>query len=286
MKKKAKIAIVAAAAATALTGTAAAICLYHFIGIAEPVGEARYSYETQELHVRYNGIDLYGVALIPEGGEKFPTVIYAHGAESDYKADMTTLKSLAMSGIACYTFDFYGWTERSTGPEGTHWFKDIPRGVDDAYEQQVLRQAADLNAVIEQVKAFDFVDEDNLFLLGSSMGGATVATAAVTHSEDIRGIILQYPATNLNPDAMAGGAELDVNRYSPDVLILQGTNDKIVPLEMSEALTRHYNTLRPDHARLVVYEGQPHVFTGKYKVEAAREIYGFIRDESGAEGGG
>lgn len=31
------------------------------------------------------------------------------GAESDYKADMTTLKSLAMSSIACYTFDFYGW---------------------------------------------------------------------------------------------------------------------------------------------------------------------------------
>jgi len=51
---------------------------------------------------------LYGKALLPDGDGPFPTVLYAHGAESDYKADMTTLKSLAMSGVAYYTFDFYG----------------------------------------------------------------------------------------------------------------------------------------------------------------------------------
>ena len=82
---------------------------------------------------RYNGISLYGKALIPDGNGPFPTVLYAHGAESDYKADLTTLKSLAKSGIACYTFDFYGWTDRSTGPQGVHWFHDVPRGVDDSY---------------------------------------------------------------------------------------------------------------------------------------------------------
>ena len=43
------------------------------------------------------------------------------------------------------------------------------------------------------------------------MGGATVATAAVTHSADIRGIVLEYPAINLDPDAMVSGAPLDVN---------------------------------------------------------------------------
>lgn len=44
--------------------------------------------------MEYDGISLYGKALIPDGDEPFPTVIYAHGAESDYKADMTTLKGL------------------------------------------------------------------------------------------------------------------------------------------------------------------------------------------------
>ncbi len=72
--------------------------------------------------------------MLPDGDGPFPTVLYAHGAVSDYKADMTTLKSLAMSGVACYTFDFYGWTSRSTVLQGVHWFHDVPRGVDDSYE--------------------------------------------------------------------------------------------------------------------------------------------------------
>lgn len=258
----------------------AVICVSHFVGFSECVGSKKYDYTTQEIHVEHDGINLYGKALVPKGekGEKYPTVIYAHGAESDYKADYTTLKSLAKSGIACYTFDFYGWTSRSTGPKGTKWFKGAPRGVDDAYEKQVLEQVKDLNAVIEKVKTFDFVDTDNIFLLGSSMGGATVATAAVTHSEDIRAIILQYPAINLNPDAEVDGAAYDVNKYTHNVLLLQGTTDKIVPLSMSENLYAHYNKYTK-HCVMRVYEGEPHVFTGKYKVIAARAIYEFIQDE-------
>ena len=258
----------------------AVCCASHFVGFAECVGSKKYDYTTQEIHVEHDGINLYGKALVPKGesGAKYPTVIYAHGAESDYKADYTTLKSLAESGIACYTFDFYGWTSRSTGPKGTKWFKGAPRGVDDAYEKQVLEQVKDLNAVIEKVKTFDFVDTDNIFLLGSSMGGATVATAAVTHSDDIRGIILQYPAINLNPDATVDGAAYDVNQYTRNVLLLQGTTDKIVPLSMSENLYAHYNKYSK-HCVMRVYEGQPHVFTGKYKVVAARAVYEFIQDE-------
>ena len=76
---------------------------------------------------------------------------------------MTTLKSLAESGIACYTFDFYGWTSRSTGPKGTEWFKGTDMRDNDAYVNKVLLQSEDLNAVIEKVKTFDFVDTDNIF---------------------------------------------------------------------------------------------------------------------------
>ena len=85
-------------------------CVSHFVGFPECVGSEKYDYTTQEIHVEYDEINLYGKALVPKGesGAKYPTVIYAHGAESDYKADYTTLKSLAKSGIACYTFDFYG----------------------------------------------------------------------------------------------------------------------------------------------------------------------------------
>ena len=278
MKKWKKAVLIGAGAFAVVAGIAAVVCIAHYVGFAEPAGLKKTDYRTEELRVEYDGISLYGKALIPDGDGPFPTVLYAHGAESDYKADMTTLKSLAMSGIACYTFDFYGWTDRSTGPQGVHWFHDVPRGVDDSYEKKVLQQVEDLNAVIEAAKGWDFVDTSRLYLVGSSMGGATVASAAVAHSDDIRGIVLQYPAINLNPDATVSGAPLDVNGYTGPVLILQGTKDVIVPMEMSQNLTAHYNTLRDDHAELVIYEGQPHVFTGKYKVLAAKEIYRFLEE--------
>ena len=282
MTRKRKMAVIfgSVGAFALIVAIVAVCCVSHFVGFPECVGSKKYDYTTQEIHVEHDGINLYGKALMPKGesGTKYPTVIYAHGAESDYKADYTTLKSLAKSGIACYTFDFYGWTSRSTGPKGTKWFKGAPRGVDDAYEKQVLEQVKDLNAVIEKVKTFDFVDTDNIFLLGSSMGGATVATGAVTHSDDIRAIILQYPAINLNPDAEVDGAAYDVNKYTRNVLLLQGTTDKIVPLSMSENLYAYYNKYAK-HCVMRVYEGQPHVFTGKYKVIAARAVYEFVQDQ-------
>ena len=270
--------LVTAVCVVAVLAIVAGICLYHYIGIPKSVGEKEYKYRTEEISVEYNGISLYGKALIPvgESGQKFKTVIYAHGANSNYKSDMTTLKSLAGSGIACYTFDFYGWTSKSTGPKGTEWFKGTDMSDNGAYIKKVLLQVEDLNAVIEKIKSEDFVDKDNIYLLGSSMGGVTVATCAVTHTDDIKGIILQYPAIFLNEQAYEIGAEYDVNGYKNPVLLLQGDSDKVVPDKYSRELCGYYNSIDENHCRMIIYNGQPHVFTGKYKVIAARDIYEFI----------
>lgn len=275
---KFKIFLVTVACVAAALAIIAGICLYYYIGISKPVGQKEYKYKTKEISVEYNGISLYGKALIPVGGsgQKFKTVIYAHGANSNYKSDMTTLKSLAGSGIACYTFDFYGWTSKSTGPKGTEWFKGTDISDNDAYIEKVLLQVEDLNAVIEKIKSEDFVDKDNIYLLGSSMGGVTVATCAVTHTDDIKGIILQYPAIFLNEQAYKIGAEYDVNGYKNPVLLLQGDSDKVVPDKYSRELCDYYNSIDENHCRMIIYNGQPHVFTGKYKVIAARDIYEFI----------
>lgn len=279
-KKIIKIVSISLAAFVLVAGIAAVISINYFIGFPEVVGSEKYEYEKKLITVEYDDVSLYGMALIPfdDSQDTFPTVIYAHGAESDHSADMTTLKSLAMSGIACYSFDFYGWTNRSTGPEGVNWFNNVPRGVDDAYEKQVLKQVNDLNAVIEKVKTLEFVDTQNIFLLGSSMGGCVSAVTAVSHSDDIRGLIMQFPAVNLCKELMVRGSEYDANLYTGDVLILQGTNDVIVPLEMSQEIHQYYNTAREDHCTLRIYYNQPHVFNGEFKVIAARDIYNFITE--------
>lgn len=49
----------------------------------------------------WDWVDKENIFLIGESGQKIKTVIYAHGANSNYKSDITTLKSLAESGIAC-----------------------------------------------------------------------------------------------------------------------------------------------------------------------------------------
>lgn len=158
----------------------------------------------------------------------------------------------------------------------TIWLKGTDMSDNGAYMKKVLLQAEDLNAVIEKIKSEDFVDKDNIYLLGSSMGGVTVATCAVTHTDDIKGIILQYPAIFLNEQAYEIGAEYDVNGYKNPVLLLQGDSDKVVPDKYSIELCDYYNSIDKNHCRMIIYNGQPHVFTGKYKVIAAKDIYEFI----------
>ena len=151
----------------------------------------------------------------------------------------------------------------------TIWLKETDMSDNGAYMKKVLLQVEDLNAVIEKIKSEDFVDKDNIYLLGSSMGGVTVATCAVIHTDDIKGTILQYPVIFLNEQAYEIGAEYPV-------LLLQGDSDKVVPDKYSIELCDYYNSIDKNHCRMIIYNGQPHVFTGKYKVIAAKDIYEFI----------
>lgn len=253
------------------------IILVYFLGIPKCAGEKKYSYTIKEKHIVFDEYNLYGKTLIPNGEEKvYPAVIYVHGAESSHSADMATLKSLAESGIAVYTFDIYGWSKKSSGNKGDgDYFKGTPRNVDDAYEKQVIQQAYYLDNVIEQVKDFEYVDKNNLYVIGSSMGGATTCACVIRHTQDIKGVILQYPAINLVPDLMKESAVYDISQYKNKILILQGTDDKIVPYKWSENLNDYCN-VHGTPSEIVMYEGQPHVFTGKYKIKAAEEIYRFI----------
>jgi hypothetical protein len=161
-------------------------------------------------------------------------------------------------GFVVYTFDFCGGS-RNTKSDKTY------------YEMSVMTEVSDLNAVMDYVKSQPYVDADNLFLLGQSQGGFVSAVTAAGRAEEVKAMILIYPALcivhdlhEMIPDisevtgdtvetAMGTlGAiyaldayDIDVMNtiagYTGDVLIIHGMNDLTVPYTWSlEAISTAY----------------------------------------------
>lgn len=233
-----------------------------------------YEYETQELYAKRDENRIYGVVYVPQNaGEKMPAVIFSHGFGGNYQVGTQYAEALAAKGYVVYCFDFCGGSPGSRSDGST-------------LEMSIFTEQADLEAVIGMVQELPYVDNDNIFLMGTSMGGAVSAITAAAHEDEIQGAILLYPAfilvDNANeqfesvediPDTyhlmwMTVGhvfAEdlLDydiyeaISAYKKDVLMIHGDADSIVPLSYSEKAVEAY-----DSARLEVLPGAGHGFYG------------------------
>lgn len=233
-----------------------------------------YEYEMKELYARRDEKQIYGLLYIPQGaGEKMPAVIFSHGFGGNHQVGAQYAEAFAQKGYVVYCFDFCGGSPGSRSDGST-------------LEMSVFMEQADLEAVIRMMQGQEFVDNDNIFLMGTSMGGAVSAITAAAHEEEIRGAILLYPAFVMVDDAkrrfdsvedipdsyhhmwMTVGrvfAEdlLDydiyeaISAYKKDVLLIHGDADGIVPLSYSEKAVEAY-----DSARLEVLPGAGHGFSG------------------------
>lgn len=150
----------------------------------------------------------------------------------------------------------------------------------------IFTEQADLEAVIRMVQELTFVDEENLFLMGTSQGGAVSAITAAASKEEIKGTILLYSAFTLVnyakeqfesvediPDTYyqmwmtVGRAYAEnlldydiyeaISVYDRDVLLIHGDADSIVPLSYSERAVDVYKS-----ARLEILTGAGHGFYG------------------------
>lgn len=204
--------------------------------------------------------NIYGKFYYPEGfdeSQTYPTVIMSHGLGS--RAEMVERaqwpQSVLAEGYVVYAFDFCGGSVNSNS--------DL-----DYLEMSVLTEVSDLNAVMDFVESQSYVDKDNLFLLGQSQGGMVTALTAASRPEEVKAMILVYPALCLVDDlhefipdlsevtedtvqtAMGTlGAvyakdayDIDVMKeisgYTGDVMIIHGLEDKVVPYTYSlEAIT-------------------------------------------------
>jgi pimeloyl-ACP methyl ester carboxylesterase len=247
---------------------------------------------TRELSVNRDGLSIYGIAYIPANKEgKFPTLIMCHGFSGSYTSSIGYAESLARNGIASYIFDFIGGSANSRSDGST-------------LDMSVMTEVADLNVVIDFLTRLDFVDTDNLFLMGESQGGLVCALAAAGRSDDVKGLVLIYPAFVIPDHArerytsiqdiperitdmyMPLGKiyyreiyDLDVYAtiatYEKNVLILHGDSDPVVPLEYSEKALTVYKSVE-----LVVFEGAGHAFRGDYADQALALMESFVKKHS------
>ena len=250
-----------------------------------------YEYQTQELYAERDGNQIYGVIYIPQNaGEKMPAVIYSHGFGDSYRSGTEYAQALAARGCVVYCFDFCGGSQSS-------------RSDGSFYEMSIFTEQADLEAVMGMLRELDYVDENNLFLLGSSQGGAVSAITAADNSETVKGAILLYPAFVLVDDikdmfdrvdeipetfflrwTTVGRAYAEnlldydfyeeISRYEKDVLLIHGDADGVVPLSYSERAVEVYPS-----ATLEVIPGAGHGFYGRQADQAIEYIVQYLKTQ-------
>ena len=229
--------------------------------------------------------NVYGVLQLPAGETPVPLVILSHGFGGNHTLDLDSAARFVSAGFATYNLDFCGggFNSRSSGT---------------MLDMSVLTEAADLNAVIDHFREDARISD--IFLWGASQGGFVSAYVSSRRPEDIRAVVLEFPAIVLQDDSekrrLPDGTFPEVTNlmgmkisrkydedatsfdlydllpaYTGPVLILHGDKDPIVPLRYSEKAAETYAD-----ARLIVYPGQGHGFTGSSKKDALDQETAFF----------
>lgn len=213
---------------------------------------------------------------------KYPTVIIAHGFGGNYRAFEYHGIRMCDKGIVVVLFDFCGG--------GMNILSD-----GDMTEMSVLTEAEDLEAVIEFTKKQEYVDTNNINLLGESQGGFVSAYVAA-QNKSVNKLILWYPAFVIQNDIRKrikegkpnhalgmeigdiynkDGLSFDIydklQGFEREVLIIHGSQDGLVPLSYSERAVEIYK-----NSRLEVIEDAGHGFVGDDSKYARRLSVRFI----------
>ncbi len=244
--------------------------------------------ETKMEEIRIKGSlgELYGILTMPEGEGPVPLVILSHGFGGDHAGNRDYAAYFTRQGFAVYNFDFCGGG-RGSKSEGT------------MLDMTVLTEAEDLSAVIDRFGG----DErfSCIMLWGGSQGGFVTAYVSAQRPQDVRAVVLEFPAIVLQDDARkranADGSFPErsnvmgniisrqfnetatsfdlydvIGAYQGPVLILHGDRDPIVPLSYSERAQETYL-----NAELIVMPGQGHGFVGSARQAAMEKEAAFFR---------
>lgn len=261
------------------------------------------NFQVQDLTLEHDGKSIFGQMYRPDeatDGKRVPLVICAHGFGGNHESCEAYARELARRGYAAYCFDFCGATNSKSS--GT------------VHDMTIFTEQQDMEDVYDELAKLSYVDLNNVFLFGMSMGGAVASLVAANKSNVIKGLILLYPAFSIPGDirrawpnreefpetfgifnAEVGRAFIEaiydfdfydvIDKYAGPVLILHGMSDDIVASGYSVRAVNMY-----PHANLELIGEVGHGFTGGAFKYAVRKIVGFLDeeadlpDESGLDG--
>lgn len=114
-------------------------------------------------------------------GEKLPVIIYlheyayGHGSSKGYhvkggKGNSRLFQALCDAGFAVLAIDLYGFGPRIK--EAQYFYERYPSW------SKMGKILADVRACVDAVGAFDFLDQQRVFLLGNTLGGSVALMAA------------------------------------------------------------------------------------------------------------
>ncbi len=233
------------------------------------------AFTTQDLSCSRDGMNIYGKIYIPQGqAGAMPAVILSHSFAMTHASMNAYCEMLAGQGYVAYCFDFCGGSNQS-------------KSDGEAKDMTVFTEVADLEAVLDTVRALDYVDSENVFLFGTSQGGLVSALAASERETEVKGLILLYPGLNIADQVQENygdGQEIPevnsslfgttgrayvetllgydiyahIKTFDKDVLIVHGSADFIVPISYSERAVEEYPS-----AQLKVIAGASHGFNAE-----------------------
>lgn len=228
--------------------------------------------QRKQIKILHHGRMVYGELFSPKQDTAYPLVILSHGYNGTMKGFEKLARYLAKRGIGAFCYDFCGGSIQAGGSMKTT-------------DMTVFTEKEDLNAVLAEIKKWNQVEQEHIFLFGESQGGLVTALAAKEHEAELAGIILLCPALCIADDWNAKfpekedipeklefwGMELGKNffitlrelqvfdmikGFSKKVLVMHGDRDTIVPVSYSRKMAEVCS-----QARLEVFKGEGHGFS-------------------------
>ena len=253
-------------------------------------------YTIKEFYVGKEGQRIYGQAFLPEGAgpdRPCPLVIFSHEFGADHTTGEAYGRHLASEGVAYCALAFRGGCAEGNRSDGS------------TLDMSVITEEDDLSEALDEALTWDFVDRDQVFLMGGSQGGVVTSLLAPRRAADIRGIILNYPAFVLVDDAHGRFESLDevpeevpffdgwitvgrryiadmwdldlfgeVGAYRGPVLLNHGDLDPIVPLSYAKRAAKRY-----EKCEFHVIEGAEHGFRGEACLKVMQLIDRWLKEQ-------